>query len=122
MKTKNKMKDSMVEFEEWWHVAKEYFTKQLEKNLTHHKVDERILKYKLEAYQKNFPDFIYGSLTRTKVLGQDEERKAGPPSGTIQEEEMKIKEPHDLKSGATQEEEVEPKKPQDFRGKGQEEK
>jgi len=29
----NKMKDFKVEFEEWWEVAKEYFTKELEKNL-----------------------------------------------------------------------------------------
>jgi hypothetical protein len=33
MKTKNKMKDSKVESEEWWEVAKEYFTEELEKNL-----------------------------------------------------------------------------------------
>jgi hypothetical protein len=32
MKTKNKMKNSKVKFEKWWEVAKEYFTKQLEKN------------------------------------------------------------------------------------------
>jgi hypothetical protein len=33
MKTKNKMKDSKVKFEEWWAVAKKYFTEELEKNL-----------------------------------------------------------------------------------------
>jgi hypothetical protein len=33
MRTKNKMKDSKVEYEEWWEVAEEYFTKELEKNL-----------------------------------------------------------------------------------------
>jgi hypothetical protein len=33
MRTKNEMKDSKVEFEEWWEVTKEYFTKELEKNL-----------------------------------------------------------------------------------------
>jgi hypothetical protein len=33
MKMKNKMKDSKVEFEEWWEVVKEYFTKELEKKL-----------------------------------------------------------------------------------------
>ncbi len=50
MKTKNKMKDSKVEFEEWWgEVGKEYFTKELEKNLTQHKVDEIFLRYKLEV-------------------------------------------------------------------------
>ncbi len=31
MRTKNKMKDSKAEFEEWWEVTKEYFTKELEK-------------------------------------------------------------------------------------------
>jgi hypothetical protein len=50
MRTKNKMKNSEVKFKEWWEVAKEYFTKELEKNLVQHIVDERILKYKLEAY------------------------------------------------------------------------
>jgi hypothetical protein len=50
MRMKNKMKDSEVESKEWWEVVKEYFTKELEKNLAQHKADERILKYKLEAY------------------------------------------------------------------------
>jgi hypothetical protein len=67
MKTKNKMKDFEAKFEEWWEVAKEYFTKELEKNLAQRRVNERILKYKLEAYQKNFPYFICGSPTSTKV-------------------------------------------------------
>ncbi len=48
------MKDFEVESEEWWEVVKEYFTKQLDKNLVQHKVNERIfgfhLWYKLEAY------------------------------------------------------------------------
>ncbi len=44
---KNKMKDSEVESEEWWEVVEEYFTKELEKNLVQHRVDERIMKYKL---------------------------------------------------------------------------
>jgi hypothetical protein len=54
MKTKNKMKDYEVESEEWWEVVKEYFTKELEKNLVQHRGDEIIMKYKLEAYQKNY--------------------------------------------------------------------
>jgi hypothetical protein len=33
-RTKNKMKDLDVEFEEWWEVVEEYFAKELEKNLT----------------------------------------------------------------------------------------
>jgi hypothetical protein len=44
MKTKNKIKDSDVESEVWWEVAEENFTKELEKNLVQHKVDERIMK------------------------------------------------------------------------------
>jgi hypothetical protein len=47
MRMKNKMKDSEVESEEWWEVVEEYFTKELEKNLVQHRVDERIMKYKL---------------------------------------------------------------------------
>ncbi len=54
MKTKNKMKDSEVESNEWWEVVEEYFTKELEKNLAQHKANERILRYKLEAYPKKF--------------------------------------------------------------------
>jgi hypothetical protein len=50
MRTKNKMKDYDVESKEWWEVVEEYFIKELEKNLVQHKVDERILKYKLEVY------------------------------------------------------------------------
>jgi hypothetical protein len=50
MRTKNKMKDSKVEYEEWWEVIKEYFTKEVEKNLAQQRAHERILKYKLEAY------------------------------------------------------------------------
>jgi hypothetical protein len=33
MRMKNKMKDSEAEFKEWWKVAEEYFTKEVEKNL-----------------------------------------------------------------------------------------
>ncbi len=40
MRTKNKMKDFEVEFEEWCEVTKEYFIKELEKNLVQHKVDD----------------------------------------------------------------------------------
>jgi hypothetical protein len=68
MRIKNKMKDFKVESKEWWEVVEEYFTKELEKNLAQHRVNERILRYKLEAYQKNFLDFIYGSPTSTKIL------------------------------------------------------
>ncbi len=36
---------------EWWEVAKEYFTKELENNLAQHRANERILRYKLKAYK-----------------------------------------------------------------------
>ncbi len=52
----------------------------------------------LEAYQKNFPDFIYGNPTNTEILGQDENTEIGL-NGIAQEEEVKIEEPQDLKSG-----------------------
>ncbi len=52
-----------------------------------HRVHERILRYKLEAYQKNFPNFIYRSSISIDLSGQDEDTEAGP-SGTSQEEEM----------------------------------
>jgi hypothetical protein len=93
------MKDFEVEFEEWWEVAEEYFTKELEENLAQHRADERIMKYKLEAYQKNFPNFICGSPISTEVPGQDEKTKAGL-NEIAQEEEEQIEELHDLRSGA----------------------
>jgi hypothetical protein len=77
MRMKNKMKDSEAEFEEWWEVVEEYFTKELEKNLAKHKADERILKYKLKVYQKNFLDFMCGNPINIEVLGQDEKTKVG---------------------------------------------
>jgi hypothetical protein len=52
MRTKNKMKDSKAKSKEWWEVAKEYFTKELEKNLVQHKANECFLRYKLEVYKK----------------------------------------------------------------------
>jgi len=78
MRIKNKTKDFKVEFEEWWEVVEKYFTNELEKNLAQHRNKERIMKYKLKVYQKNFPNFIYGSSTSTKVLGQNEEIEVGP--------------------------------------------
>jgi len=90
MKTNNKMKDYEEEYKDWWEVVKEYFAKELEKNLTQHKVDEIILRYKLEVYQKNFIDFVYGSSTRTKALGYDEETKVRP-SEITQKEEVQTK-------------------------------
>jgi hypothetical protein len=47
---KSKMKDFDVEFEEWWEVTEEYFSKELENNLAQHRVNERTYKYKLEVY------------------------------------------------------------------------
>jgi len=114
MRMKNKMKDFEVKFEEWWEVVEEYFTKEMEKNLAQHKTDENILKYKLEAYQQNFPDFIYGNPTNIEASGHNERKEAGP-NGIAQEKEVKTKEPQDLKSGTTQEEEVQPKKPYDLK-------
>jgi hypothetical protein len=78
MRMMNTMKDSKEKSKEWWEVGKEYFTKELEKNLAQHKADERIMRYKLEAYQKYFLNFIYGNPTSREVLGQNEETKVGP--------------------------------------------
>ncbi len=69
----------------------------MEKNRAQRKVDERILKYKLEAYQKNFPNFICGNPTSIKVLSQDEKIKIWP-NGTAQEE-VQLEIPHDLRGG-----------------------
>jgi hypothetical protein len=76
------MKDLEVEFEELWKVAEEYFTKELEKDLVQHKVDERILRYKLETYQKNFLEFIYDNPRSKEVSGQDLENEVRPNETT----------------------------------------
>ncbi len=44
------MKHFEAECEEWWEVVEEYFIKELEKNLAQHITNERIMRYKLEAY------------------------------------------------------------------------
>jgi len=67
--------------------------------LVQHRVDERILKYKLKVYENNFLDFICGNPTNIEVSCQNEEIEARP-SGIAQEEEIQIKESQDLKSGA----------------------
>ncbi len=92
------MKDFELESEKWWEVVEEYLTKELQTNLAQHGTDENIIRYKLEAYQKNFLEFIYGSSISIEVLSHDEENKAGP-DGTSQEEEMQTEEPQDLRSG-----------------------
>ncbi len=92
------MKDLEAESKEWWEVVEEYFTKELEKNLVQHITNKRILRYKLETYQKNFPNFICGNPTSTKVLGQDEESETRP-SGTTQKDEVQTEKPHDFREG-----------------------
>ncbi len=61
----------------------------MEKDLVEHRIDEKIMKYKLEAYQLNFLDFIYDNPTSIKAFGQNEENEVGP-NGTAQEEEVQI--------------------------------
>ncbi len=48
------MKDFEAHSKEWWEVAEEYFVKELEKNLVWYRIDERILKYKLEVIKRIF--------------------------------------------------------------------
>jgi hypothetical protein len=55
MRINNKMKDSNVEYEEWWEVAEEYFVKELEKNLAQHKVDGDLgIAQRWEFLEKDF--------------------------------------------------------------------
>ncbi len=88
---KNKMKDFEAKSKEWWEVVKEYFTKELDKKLAQHRVDEKIMKYKLEAYQKKILDFIYGNPTSIEVSCQDEEIEVWL-NGIAQEEKVHIEE------------------------------
>jgi hypothetical protein len=66
----------------------------LEKNLVQHKADERIMRYKLEVYQKKIPNFVYasGSPTNTEASNKDKEVEARLGE-IVQEEEVQIKEP-----------------------------
>jgi len=34
------MKDYKIKYEEWWEVVREYYTKELEKNLAQHRINE----------------------------------------------------------------------------------
>ncbi len=79
------------------------FYKGVGENLAQHKTNEFFLRYKLEAYQKNFLDFICGNPTSIKVLGHDEETKVGP-NGIAQEEEVQTKESKYFRSGAIKKE------------------
>jgi hypothetical protein len=87
MRMKNKMKDFEAKSKKWWEVVEEYSTKELEKKLAQHRVDEKITRYKLEAYQNNFLNFICGNPTSIEVSNQDEETEVGL-NGTIEEEEL----------------------------------
>ncbi len=102
------MKYFEAKFEEQWEVVEDYFIKQLKKNMAQYRANERILRYKLEAYQMNFPDYICGNPTSTKVSRHNEDTKIGP-SGIAQDEEIQTQESHDFISGAAQGEEVQPK-------------
>ncbi len=52
MRTKNKNKDYEVDYEEWWEVEEEYFTKELEKNLAQHRANEKISKVQVGSLSK----------------------------------------------------------------------
>jgi hypothetical protein len=88
MKIKSKMKDFDVESKEWWEVEEEFVLRSW-------RVDERTYKYKLEVYQKTFPNFVRGSPTNIMTSNQKEENEAGP-NGTVEEEEVQVKEPQIL--------------------------
>jgi hypothetical protein len=67
MRMKNKMKDFEVEFEEWWEVVEEYL--ELEQTLAQHRANERIIGYKLEAYQIKNSRFYMWQSNKYRVLG-----------------------------------------------------
>jgi hypothetical protein len=54
------------------------------------------LRYKFKVYQKNFPDFVYGSPTSTEASNKDEEAETRL-SGIVQEEEVQNEEPQNFK-------------------------
>jgi hypothetical protein len=67
--------------------CKGIFYKGSGKDLVQHITNERIMRYKLEAYEKKNSNIICGNPTSIEVLCQDEETKAGP-NGTSQEKEV----------------------------------
>jgi hypothetical protein len=85
--------------------CKGVFYKGVKKNLAQHGVDEKIIRYNLEAYRMNFPNFICGNLISIEVLGHDEKTKSKAQWNNLREE-VHIEEPHDLKSGIIEKEEV----------------
>ncbi len=95
----NKMKDFDAKSKEWWEVIEEYFSKELKKNLEKHKANERTYKYKLELFQRTFPNFVCASPTSIKVSSQNEENEARP-NGTAQEEEVQVDELWIFKGGS----------------------
>ncbi len=104
MRTKNKMKDFDAKSKEWWEVTEKYFTKELEKSLAQHRVNERNLRYNLEIYQKKNLDFVCGSLTNIKTSNQDEKIEARP-RGIAQEDEVQIEKPQELRVGGQEKKE-----------------
>jgi hypothetical protein len=78
--------------------------KGVKKNLAQHGVDEKILRYNLEAYRMNFPNFICGNLISIEVSGHEKTKSKAQWNNL--REEVHIEEPHDLKSGIFEEEEV----------------
>ncbi len=52
------------------------FYKGVKKNLAQHRVDKKNMRYNLEVYQMNFPNFIYGNLISIEVSGRDGETKS----------------------------------------------
>jgi hypothetical protein len=57
MRMKNKVKDFEAEFKEWWEVATEYFTKELEKNMVQHKTNEFFFEVQVGSLLKEFSKF-----------------------------------------------------------------
>jgi ribosomal protein L32E len=91
----------------------------LEKNLVQHKTNERIMRYKLEVYEKKNSFHLWQSNKYRGIAPRWRDKSRA--NGITQKKEIQIKESQDLKRGTTQEE-VHPKIPYDLKGKGQEEK
>ncbi len=66
--------------------------RSLKKNLTQHKVNERMYMYKLELYQRIFLDFVRGNPISIETSGQNEENEVRL-NGIVQDEEVQIEKP-----------------------------
>ncbi len=90
--TKQQMKESNVEPDEWWELVEVQFKKEIYKNLDAQRKDEDMYKRHLSTFKKAFPNLIYSSLGSSEPSSPAEEAEGAKYIGAtcrLQEEELK---------------------------------